>query len=263
MAGERLRVATWNVERPKPRGWKVPPAQRRRMAEVDADIWVLTETHVDHAPTDAHRYSVFSPPHPDRRPEHERWAAIWSRWPMTPIEDPPPHRRGTVAAIADTPDGPVVIYGTVVAWANERNHDDGSPARMWEVHLAELDRQAAEWAAIRARHSGVPLVVAGDFNQDRDGSGWYGTRTTRDRLTSGLERAGLVCATADDVVAAGLLRSHHLVDHICVPADLSERTEIHCWENIADNGQRLSDHPVVALDLANGVAPGTGSGLSP
>ena len=29
-----VRIATWNVERPKPKGWKVPPAQRRRMADV-------------------------------------------------------------------------------------------------------------------------------------------------------------------------------------------------------------------------------------
>ena len=38
-------IATWNVERPKPTGWKIPPAQVRRMAAVDADVWVLTETH--------------------------------------------------------------------------------------------------------------------------------------------------------------------------------------------------------------------------
>ena len=255
MTTELLRLATWNVERPKPRGWKVPPAQRRRMAEVDADIWVLTETHLDHIPTDEHLHSVFSPPHPERRPDHERWTAIWSRWPLTPIEDPAPHRRGTVAAIADTPLGPVVLYGTVVAWANEPNHDDGTPARMWEVHLAELDRQASEWAALRTLHPDLPLVVAGDFNQDRDGSGWYGTRRTRDRLTSGLEAAGLVCATADDVVAAGLLRTHHLVDHICVPTSLAGRSTVGCWENIDDDGQRLSDHPAVAIDLDLGGAP--------
>ena len=143
--GGSLRIATWNVERPKPRGWKVAPAQRRRMAEVVADIWVLTETHVDHRPTEAHQFSVFSPPHPERRPEPERWAAIWSRWPIEPVEIPPPHRRGTVSGLIRTPFGPVLVYGTVIAWANERQHDDGRPARMWEVHLAEIDRQAGEW----------------------------------------------------------------------------------------------------------------------
>lgn len=140
-----IRIATWNVERPKPQGWKIPPAQLRRMAEVSADIWVLTETQLDHAPSEEHRFSVFSPPLPDG-PAHERWTAIWSRWPLTPIEDPPPHERGSVAAIAETPSGPLLVYGTVIAWANDPLHDDGSPARTWEVHRGEIDRQAAEWA---------------------------------------------------------------------------------------------------------------------
>ena len=44
-----------------------------------------------------------------------------------------------------TPEGPLVVYGTVIAWANEPHFDDGTPARMWEVHLAEIERQSAEW----------------------------------------------------------------------------------------------------------------------
>ena len=136
-----IRIATWNVERPKPTGWKVPPAQRRRMAEVDADVWVLTETILGHAPSADHRHAVFSPPHPERRPAHERWTAIWSRWPLREISCPPSHRRGTVAAMVEHPSGPILVYGTVIAWANEPFYDDGSPARMWQVHLAEITRQ--------------------------------------------------------------------------------------------------------------------------
>lgn len=79
------------------------------MAEVDADVWVLTETHVDHAPTDVHTSVACSLPHPERRPAHEQWAAIWSRWPLAPITDPPPHRRGTVAAVVQAPAGPVLV----------------------------------------------------------------------------------------------------------------------------------------------------------
>jgi len=66
-----MRIATWNVERPKPRGWKIAPAQLRRMAEVDADVWVLTETHVDHQPSREHAHAAFSPPHLLRRPAQE------------------------------------------------------------------------------------------------------------------------------------------------------------------------------------------------
>lgn len=40
-----MRIATWNVERVKPQGWKIAPAQRQHMTEVDADIWILTDRH--------------------------------------------------------------------------------------------------------------------------------------------------------------------------------------------------------------------------
>jgi endonuclease/exonuclease/phosphatase family metal-dependent hydrolase len=247
-----VRVATWNVERPRPRGWKVPPAQLRRMAEVDADIWVLTETHVAHQPSPAHRFRLFSPPHPERRPCHERWTAIWSRWPLVAVTDPAPHPRGTVAALAETPNGLLAVYGTVIAWADERAHDDGRPARKWEVHLVEIERQGAEWRRLRAAHPGVPLLVAGDFNQDRDGSRWYGTREVRARLTTALAGAGLECVTAIDAVQGGLLREHHLIDHICATPDLAASARIRCWEPVDGDGQRLSDHPVVAVDLLAG-----------
>jgi len=220
------------------------------MAEVDADVWVLTETHVDHAPTDEHTFVAFSPPHPERRPAHERWTAIWSRWPLAPIADPPAHRRGTVAAVVEAPAGPLLVYGTVIAWANEPNFDDGGPARMWEVHLAEIGRQGGEWLQLRAALPGVPMVVAGDFNQDRDGSGWYGTARTRRRLDEALEVAGLTCVTEMDAEAEGLLPSGHLVDHVCLSAELIDRSSIQCWPQSDEAGQRLSDHPTVAVDLA-------------
>ncbi len=162
---------------------------------------------------------------------------------------PAAHRRGTVSAIVHAPDGPLIVYGTVIAWANEPHFDDGSPARMWQVHLAEIERQAAEWARIRALHPGLPLVVLGDFNQDRDGSGWYGTAATRAALSDGLDRAGLVCVTEADAVAAGWLERSHLVDHICVSAELADGRAVRCWEAIDAAGQRLSDHPTIAIDL--------------
>ena len=77
---------------------------------------------------------------------------------------------GTVAAVVNAPTGPIVVYGTVTPWANERMHDDGSRARMWDVHRAEIERQGADWLALRAAYPDPPLVVAGDVNQDRDGS---------------------------------------------------------------------------------------------
>lgn len=217
------------------------------MAAVDADVWALTETVLDYAPADGFE-GVYSPPHLERLPEVERWAAVWSRWPMTLIDDPAPHRRGTVAALIEAPDGPVIVYSTVIAWANEPHFDDGSPARMWEVHLAEIERQGAEWRRIRERFPDVPLVVAGDFNQDRDGSGWYGTRAVRAALTDQLELVDLRLQTDDDVVADGLL-DVHLVDHVAATPELRS-TAMRCWPSVDTDGVRLSDHPTVAIDFS-------------
>ncbi len=243
-----IRIATWNVDRPKPSGWKIPPAQRRRMAEVAADVWVLTETHVEHAPTADHRHAVFSPPHPERRQHHERWTAIWSRWPLEEIGEPPGHRRGSIAAVVHAPHRRILVYGTVIAYANERHFDDGAAASMWQVHLAEIRRQGAEWAQLRDRYPDLPLVIAGDFNQDRDGSGWYGTREVRARLGDALAAAGLECVTTLDVEREGLVTAGHLVDHVCVSPGLAV-TGVSCWDRFDRTGTRLSDHPTVAADL--------------
>lgn len=86
----------------------------------------------------------------------------------------------------------------MLAWANECYFDDGRPALLWEVRNAEIQRQVADWVHIAKDHPGASLVIAGDFNQDRDGSGWYGTAEARRIVTEGLEAAGLVCVTEFD-----------------------------------------------------------------
>jgi len=142
------------------------------------------------------------------------------------------------------------MYGTVLPWANEPGED--GRARMWEVHEREVRRQGAEWRTLLASFPELPLVVAGDFNQDRDGSGWYGTARVRGALTEELAAADLRCVTDRDVVADGLLRGTHLVDHVAVSRDWAAQREarVRCWERTDTDGVRLSDHPTVAVDLA-------------
>ena len=219
------------------------------MAEVGADVWVLTETFTDRSPG-AGFEGCHAPHHPDRRPdERERWTAVWSRWPVKPLDDPPPHRRGTIALMVAAPFGPVIVYGSVIAWGHEPCFDDGRPARTWQVHLAEIERQSAEWAALRRAHPDVPLLVAGDLNQGRSGRRWdYGTTATRQALTEGLDRAGLTCVTEVDLVADRRLERSH-VEHICVDPRLEVVGEVLVWDRVDDTGTRLSDHPTIAVDV--------------
>jgi hypothetical protein len=55
---------------------------------------------------------------------------------------------------------------------------------------------------------------------------------------------------ACDHGAAGLLERQHLVDHICVADTLSRGATVHCWEAIDEAGNRLSDHPTIAVDIS-------------
>jgi hypothetical protein len=119
LRGTAVRIATWNLERPSLRSWKRLPRQRTRMAEVDADIWILTETRASIAPGQGY-HGLHCPPHPARRPDaDERWVSIWSRWPLR-ASGVPPDPRGAVSAVVESPDGELVIYGTVLPGRTRR-----------------------------------------------------------------------------------------------------------------------------------------------
>ena len=219
------------------------------MQAVDADVWILTETHVDHGPGDSYQ-SVHTPAFPERRPESERWVGIWSKLPLRAIEKPAPSPRGTVAVVVDAPFGELIVYGCVIPWANEPELTNRDSATMWQAHAETIDQIDDDLRTIEDAHPGVPIVVAGDFNQDRDGSGWYGTHAVRDQLTEVLARHDLACLTCDDVVASGLLESQHLIDHICASTSLAQNATMSCWEATDRDDVRLSDHPTVAVDLS-------------
>lgn len=137
----------------------------------------------------------------------------------------------------------------MIAWAHEKG-DDGTAA-MWQVHYDEIERQGREWLELGEEFGDTPLIVAGDFNQDRDGSGRYGTRRGRDLLKDALDRAELVCLSDEDVVASGKLADSHLVDHIAASRGWASQVSwvLSCREKTDPDGVRLSDHPTVVADL--------------
>jgi endonuclease/exonuclease/phosphatase family metal-dependent hydrolase len=242
-----MRIATWNLERPSAGSWKIVPRQRARLAAVDADVWVLTETRASIGPEGFH--AVHSPVLEGwSRDEDERMISLWSRWPIRPTALTPDPRTSLSALVA-TPTGPLLVYGSVLPWANDT--DPGGTARMWERHAATIPVQGEEWRQLRAEHPGVPLVLAGDLNQSRDGSDWYGTHRVRDLLTTELEQTGLQLLTGFDVVAAGVL-DRPIVDHIAATPDLADltRATVSGLPVRDDDGVRLSDHPTVIVDVA-------------
>ncbi len=244
-----MKIATWNLERPRPTSWKKLPAARRKMAQVEADIWILTETRASLAPKEGFQ-ALHSPPHPQRREDpDERWVSIWSRWPLDQV-GPAPSPRGSIAARCTSDFGELIIYGCVLPWSFEPGDGPGK-AKRWAVHYEEIERQGAEWASLRAAHPNAGLIVAGDFNQDMDGFNRSGTKYGRELLNKRLSAAGLVKSTAEDAVKSGRLKKHHLIDHICLSENWERkyRSEMTCWEPTDEQGTRMSDHPGVALTL--------------
>ena len=102
-----MKIGTWNV------AYGVGgrnPDRRAILVSKDADVWVLTETN---AALDLGR--MFSPvsSEPRKLPDKgARWVTIWSRFPLLrslPVPDP----RRMVAAVFDSPGGPLAVAGVV------------------------------------------------------------------------------------------------------------------------------------------------------
>lgn len=236
----RLRIATWNLERPASANARRTRAQLESIAEVDADVWVLTETRASYAMPAEYRHTRLAPSHPDRREdEDERWVGIWSRIPLRDarIAASP----WTAAALVEGNGAQFTLYGTVLPWHAEKGTD--GKARHWEVFGQELARQAEEW---RAQSAAGPLCVIGDLNQTWSvGADRYGTKATRGALSDGVSKAELVVETEHSVED-----SRARVDHVLVSENLHKRSRgPTTWSRLNARNVRMSDHPCVAIDL--------------
>lgn len=100
-----VRVATWNLERPAASSWKRLPAQMRQIDRVAADVWVLTESRASLPLPPSLLHAAHCPPHRGRRPDpDERWASIWSSYPLADAGIAP-SPRGTIAQVVSRPIG--------------------------------------------------------------------------------------------------------------------------------------------------------------
>jgi Endonuclease/Exonuclease/phosphatase family len=205
-----MRVATWNLNRCKssePRAGRL----QERMAEVGADVWVLTETYRDFAPGPGYMLAAYSADAPDRiNGPGECWVAIWSRLPAEPVELSADLERVAATRFVDSG---TVFVGTVLPWRSDTRDPD---LRGERAFLAKLGEQAVDWLRLR-REAPSRLCVAGDFNEYLHSSGPpVGSAAGRSALQKVLAECGLDCLTsgADDPLAGhpGLAN----IDHIAV-----------------------------------------------
>ena len=160
--GSSVKIANWNLERINPSHDR-SVVSRGYLEEIDADIWFLAETHRDTEPSKDF-FSCFSGT-PDRSSsEGESWVGIWLRWPIERLNSfASDSARCAVGRIADSPNGELILHGTILPWTNEWQGIPGADGLAFE---AALDLQKGDWLRLSQDFPNATLIVASDFNQD-------------------------------------------------------------------------------------------------
>ena len=245
-----MRIATWNLDRPTLAPKQAPKNEARleKIREINADIWILTESHELIDLSDTHHGAATEPSYRKPRPG-EYCAAVWSRWPiMERVETS--DSTEAVCVEVEHPNGPLLVYGSIIPWDGCKGLD-GNAGR-WEEHYRYIEWHGRDWLQLRQDFPDHSIITGGDYNQNRDGARWYGTRKGRDLLTQALENADLRCVTEEDFVETGKLQNRHTVDQICMDVSLAKKVEsVGAWERERSDGLMLSDHSGIYVDLGN------------
>ena len=235
-----MRLATWNLDRCRPSATERANALRNAMYKVNADVWVLTETHVEFSPGPDYYLLAHSADAPDRDSKRgECWVAIWSRSAGDSVQLTADLERVAAARV-----GGCVVVGTVLPWLSDNRDPQLSGEDAFRARLSE---QAADWQRLRAQGG---LCVAGDFNQDLLPAGhYYGSKGGRDLLRETLSSCQLDCLTGgDDDPLVGELGLAN-IDHICIHRMLpSTHPRSSAWPPVGQlNG--LTDHYCIYADI--------------
>ncbi len=246
-----FKIANWNLER-------VAPGQTRAkridsvMSKVDADIWILTETHKDIVPVSF--YTAMNEEQDPRSKIGERWSAILSRYLIEPLDDFVSDKIRCAAGKIEHPQiGVIIVYALVLPWI-------GSPWR----GIASCDGAAfasalalyqSDWEKLQKAYPDAMHIVAGDFNQSLADWHYYGSKQNRLRLEVALKKNNFQAITSgmNDPVARDS-SPHACIDHICISKELA--TSVVTTMRFPDTqkpDKRLSDHFGVVVELMDDV----------
>jgi exonuclease III len=257
-----MRIATWNLWRPKNSFSERSRVLRDKIDQVNADIWILTETHREVGPSVFVNHH-FSDPIVGLHHAGECRTAIWSKYPTINIVET--YDPCTALCVElDSPLGGLLVYGTVIPygqaglkhpyWFNCRKQKATSS---WELHYEAIAIHQRELSRLKQAYPNHKICVAGDFNVSLDGhrwgtnrKQWYGTAVGRSKLIECLSENRLELSTKLDFVDLGMLATRSNVDHICLSHELAERVDkVYAWETPTMNEKKASDHNGVHLDV--------------
>lgn len=243
-----MKIATWNVDRACPGNGARAGRIRRAIAEIEADVWVLTETHPDFTPGEGFARAAVSAGAPDREGT-ECWVAIWVRRDLASkdltLSGQP--ERSAASLLSGTNGSPVIVFGSVLPWrADVRD----SERRGGAAFAHAIEAQSADWDLLCKEHSDAVFCLAGDFNQELNANGPVGTKRGREALVEAFGRRDLVCVTGGDLdplVARGWPAS---IDHIVIGPGLQVIPDSHrVWPNQYPLHKNMPDHHGFCVEL--------------
>jgi hypothetical protein len=244
-----MRVATWNLRRPGSPASERGQALRHCMRQIDADIWVLTETRDAMSPGDGYVGTATSGSDRKQSPG-EQWTMIWSRLPVLSQEPTADPIRTVCVRVATTHSGPLLVYGTVLPW---RTDSRWLPLRGGGAFQQALQGQEEDWRRLRQKYPQDGLCIAGDFNQDLGSRSYAGTALGQTSLRRAFGALSLDCLTGDDVdpVAKQTADVRRNIDHICLDARFNTPSSVRrgAWPGAASELKGLSDHFGVWVDI--------------
>lgn len=219
------------------------------MQGVEADIWVLTESHSRVAPGDGYQL-VAQSGRADSSDAEESWVAVWSRIGGTRVLTTDRDRTAAME-VSIGPARSLVVFGTVLPWLGSAWR--GVAAANGAAFGASLAEQVTDWRRMQAEDPRRELCIAGDFNQDLLTVGhYYGSKACRAAVRSALATTGLLCPTADpsDAVHRHTAGRAAGIDHICISTGLSAaNVSAHVWPAPEALGATLSDHFGVCITV--------------
>ena len=226
-----MKIATWNIERPKSSTITKNVRILEALKEVDADILVLSETNS--AINLGREYTAFSTaPLVETAEEDgvqygkgETRVTIWSKYPMlrrvatcSPLS--------AICVCVCTPHGELNVYGTILGFRGNRH-----PAFM-----ADLEAQLKDWRTLsKSGH----LCIAGDYNMTFSDNYYY-TKTGRRTLNEAFDELEI------DLLTRSIPEN---IDHIAISRSFSRPSVSICkvWNRPKD--RKVSDHIGVCLTL--------------
>jgi endonuclease/exonuclease/phosphatase family metal-dependent hydrolase len=246
----KTRIATWNVERPKADSHTKLPRLTASMREIDADVWILTETHANLTPG-ANYHPVSSAGYDRTQQAGESWVTIWSRLKVLATPRTVDPVRTACAVVRLSSGRELVVYGTVLPWLGSSWRD--FPPTGGKAFAAALDAQRSDWKQIRSEYPDAELCVAGDLNQDLQDRHYYGSTANRSALRESLAQEMLTCVTAGDRDPVSLITGTNgaAIDHILLSEGLHRGAPVTvgAWPQRDTPDRTLSDHYGLWADL--------------